>query len=79
MRTETKVYYDEQDFENCENSLTLQKCIDELEWIASDYFCHFSYPEKGKEVDEWSYDSYHKYCILHFAIDRLKEISKNVN
>lgn len=51
MRTETKTYYDEQDFENCENSLTLQECIDELEWIASDYFCHFSYPEKGKEVD----------------------------
>lgn len=79
MRTETKVYYDEQDFENCKDNLTLQECIDELEWIASDYFCHFSYPEKGVEVDEWSYDSYRKYCIVHYAIDRLKENLKNAN
>jgi hypothetical protein len=73
MRIETKTYYDEQDFENCKDSLTLQECIDELEWIASDYFCHFSYPAEGKEVEERDYDDYRKYCILHFAIDRLKE------
>lgn len=79
MRIETKTYYDEQDFENCKDNLTLQECIDELGWIASDYFMHFSYPEEGKEVEERDYDDYRKYCILHFAIDRLKEISKNVN
>lgn len=79
MRTETKTYYDETDFENCKNNLTLQECIDELEWIASDYFMHFSYPSSGKEVDEWSYDSYRKYCILHFAIEKLKDDLRNVN
>lgn len=49
MRTETKVYYDEQDFENCENSLTLQECIDELEWIASDYFVTFLIQRKERK------------------------------
>lgn len=79
MRTETITYYDEQDFDNCKSNLTLQECIDELKWIASDYFCHFSYPAEGREVDERSYDNYRKYCILHFAIDRLKESLKNAD
>lgn len=79
MRTETKVYYDEQDFENYKNNLILQECINELEWRASDYFIRFSYPDSENEVDQGSYDSYRKYCILHFAIDRLKESLKNAN
>ena len=64
MRTETKTYYDETDFENFKNNLTPQECIATLEWIASDYFGHFSYPSNGEEVDNDSYWQYRYYCIL---------------
>lgn len=71
MRTYTVIEYEQEDFDNVERNMTIEKSISILEGLPRGYF-PYTKPSWGKATER-DFDNYKICCAIDTAIEQLQK------